>query len=156
MSAADRSDRLVAIVGAALLALYIAQAELGLQVPQLAALQHDERYKVISGSLLAGYLLYQSLMARRRLYDPVGVVFWHKLAGALAPLLLYLHASRFAYGYLLLLSSLYLTTVGLGLLHRIALRRRALFTWWLIIHLATACSLVVLSGYHAIIALAYE
>jgi hypothetical protein len=152
----DRSDRIVAIVGATLLALYIAQARLGLAIPALAALQHDERYKVISGSLLAGYLLYQSLMARRRLYDPIGVVFWHKLAGALAPLLLYLHASRFAYGYLVLLSSLYLGTVGLGLLHQVALRRRALYTWWLIIHLATACSLVVLAGYHAIIALAYE
>ena len=95
-------------------------------------------------------------MARRRFFDPVGVVFWHKLAGALAPVLFYLHASHFACGYLLLLSTLFLGTVGLGLLHHLALRRRALYTWWLILHIATACSLVVLSGYHAIIALAYE
>ena len=156
MASTDRSDRIIAIIGGALLALYLAQARLDLELPALAALQLDERYKVISGSLLAGYLLYQSLMARRRIYDPVGVVFWHKLAGALAPLLLYLHASRFAYGYLILLSGLYLGTAGLGLLHRLALRQRTLYTWWLIIHLATACSLVVLSGYHAIIALAYE
>jgi hypothetical protein len=152
----DRSDRITAIVGGALLALYVAQAQLDLQVPALAALQRDERYKVVSGSLLAGYLLYQTLMGRRRIYDQVGVVFWHKLAGALAPLLLYLHATHFAYGYLILLTGLYLGTAGLGLLHKVALRQRTLYTWWLIIHLATACSLVVLSGYHAIIALAYE
>lgn len=156
MSSPDRSDRITTIIGATLLALYVVQAKFGLVIPALAALQHNERYKVISGSILAGYLLYQSFMARRRLYDPLGVVFWHKLAGALAPLLLYLHASRFAFGYLVLLSSLYLGTVGLGLFHQVALRRRRLYTWWLILHLATACSLVVLSGYHAIIALAYE
>ena len=156
MSSTDRSDRVFAIVGGALLALYLAQARLDLELPALAALQRDERYKVISGSVLAGYLLYQTLMGRRRIYDQVGVVFWHKLAGALAPLLLYLHATRFAYGYLILLSGLYLGTAGLGLLHKLALRQRTLYTWWLIIHLATACSLVVLSGYHAIIALAYE
>ena len=156
MSSTDRTDRVVAIVGGALLALYVAQARLDLEIPALAALQRDERYKVITGSLLAGYLLYQTLMGRRRIYDQVGVVFWHKLAGALAPLLLYLHATHFAYGYLILLTGLYLGTAGLGLLHKLALRQRTLYTWWLIIHLATACTLVVLSGYHAIIALAYE
>lgn len=156
MASTERTDRVFAIVGGTLLALYVAQARLDLQVPALAALQRDERYKVISGSVLAGYLLYQTLMGRRRIYDQVGVVFWHKLAGALAPLLLYLHATHFAYGYLILLTGLYLGTAGLGLLHKVALRERTLYTWWLIIHLATACSLVVLSGYHAIIALAYE
>jgi len=156
VSSTDRTDRVVAIVGGALLALYVAQARLDLEIPALAALQRDEGYKVITGSLLAGYLLYQTLMGRRRIYDQVGVVFWHKLAGALAPLLLYLHATHFAYGYLILLTGLYLGTAGLGLLHKLALRQRTLYTWWLIIHLATACTLVVLSGYHAIIALAYE
>jgi hypothetical protein len=156
VASTDRSDRIILALGAVLLALYVVQARLGLAWPLLADLQHDERYKVASGSVLAGYLLHQSFMARRRMFDPLGVVFWHKLAGALAPLLLYLHASRFAYGYLVLLSSLYLGTVGLGLLHRPALRARALFTCWYVLHLATACSLVVLSGYHAVIALAYE
>lgn len=152
----DRTDRIAIALGAVLLAAYIAQGWLRLEWPVLATLQHDARYKVASGSLLAAYLLYQALMARRRIYDPVGVVARHKLAGALAPALLYLHASRFAYGYLLLLSSVFLGTVALGLLHRSVLRSRPLFTWWFILHLVTSSCLVVLSGYHAVIALAYE
>jgi hypothetical protein len=156
VASTDRSDRVTAFLGAVLIALYTAQGVLHLEWPLLAALQHDERHKVASGSVLAGFLLCQSLMVRRRVFDPVGVVFWHKLAGASAPLLLYLHAARFAYGYLALLSYVYLGTIGLGLLHRLAMRARPLYTCWFVLHLATASSLVVLSGYHAVIALAYE
>jgi hypothetical protein len=118
VASTDRSDRIILVLGAVLLALYVVQARLGLVWPLVVELQRDERYKVASGAVLAGYLLHQSFMSRRRIFDPIGVVFWHKLAGALAPVLLYLHASRFAYGYLVLLSSLYLGMVGLGLLHR--------------------------------------
>ena len=39
MSSTDRSDRVFAIVGGALLALYIAQARLHLEIPALADLQ---------------------------------------------------------------------------------------------------------------------
>jgi hypothetical protein len=156
MASTDRGERLSLAVGAGLLALYIAQAALGLQLPVLVRLQHDERYKVVTGCVLAAYLLHQSLMARRRVFDPVGVVRWHKLAGACAPLLLYLHASRFAYGYLFLLSMLFLGTVGLALLHRVSLRARTVYAWWFVLHIVTASCLVVLSGYHAVLALAYK
>lgn len=158
MSASDRSDRIVLVVGALLLALYVVQGWLGLEWPALARLQADKVYKVASGTLLACYLLHQAFVGRRRLYDPIGALFWHKLAGACAPLVLYLHASRFAYGYLLLLSIGFVTTIALGLAHRAVLRThvRALYTWWFILHLATSSSLLVLGGYHVAIALAYE
>ena len=110
MAAGERGDRIAFAAGAALLALYVAQAWFHLEWSLLATLQRDERYKVASGSILASYLLYQSLMARRRVFDPVGVVVWHKLAGAFAPVVFYLHASRFAPGYLLLLSSVFVGT----------------------------------------------
>ena len=156
MSSSDRGDRVCLAIGAGLLALYIAQAALGLEVPVLVRLQHHERYKVVTGCVLAAYLLHQSLMARRRIYDPVGVLVWHKLAGACAPLLLYLHASRFGYGYLFLLSVLFVGTVGLALLHRVSLRARTVYAWWFVLHIVTASCLVVVSGYHAVVALAYR
>lgn len=158
MSASDRSDRIILVVGAVLLVLYVAQGWLGLEWPALARLQANQVYKVTSGVLLACFLAYQMLVGRRRLYDPIGALFWHKLAGACAPVVLYLHATRFSYGYLLLLSIGFVTTIALGLAHRAVLRAhlRALYTWWFILHLATSSSLLVLGGYHVAIALAYE
>ena len=156
MAAGDRTDRIFIGLGAALLGAYVAQACVGLELPGLRALQDHDRYKVASGCVLAFYLLHQSLMARRRVFAPISVVFWHKLLGALAPVVLYLHASRFAYGYLLLLTSTFLCTAAFGLLHRAVLRVRWLYAFWFVVHIATAASLVVLSAYHAVIALAYE
>lgn len=158
MAATERSERIIFALGTLLLAMYVAQARLGLEWQLLARAQENQPYKVISGCVLAFYLLHQSFMARRRLYAPISVLYRHKLAGALAPLLLYLHASRFAYGYLLLLSIVFVGTVGLGLLHRPVLRTHArwLYTWWFVLHVATSSSLVVLAGYHGVIALAYE
>lgn len=158
MAGSERSDRITVAVGVVLLAAYLGQAWLALEWPWLARMQADDTYKVGSGLVLAGYLLRQSFMGRRRLRDPIGVLFWHKLGGALAPLVLYAHASRFAYGYLLLLVLMYLGTAMSGLLHRQVLRSHArkLFTVWFIIHVTTSASLVVLSGYHIVIALAYE
>lgn len=156
MAQSDRSDRIFVIVGATLLVGYVAQGIAGVQWPLLARAQANETYKVASGCVLAIYLLHQAFMARRRVFDPIGVVYWHKLAGALAPLVLYAHASKFGYGYLLLLASLFVVTIACGLLHRVAVRARWLFTTWFVVHVATSASLVVLSGYHVVIALAYE
>ena len=156
MSASDRSDWVIGGIGTTLLALYVAQACVGFEWPHLASLQQDDRYKVTSGCVLALYLLHQSFVARRRIFAPITALFWHKLAGALAPVILYLHASHFGYGYLLLLSSAFIGTIGLGLFHRFAMRARWLFTAWFVLHVATVSTLLVLGGYHAVIALAYE
>ena len=53
MAASDRSDWLITGIGTGVLALYIAQGLLDYEWPMLAALQHDDRYKVTSGCVLA-------------------------------------------------------------------------------------------------------
>ena len=98
MAAGERSDQITFVVGAGLLAMYVAQGLIGLEWHALARLQQNEIYKVISGCVLACYLLYQWFVARRRVFDPVGALFWHKLAGACAPAVVYLHASQLGYG----------------------------------------------------------
>ncbi|MBA3539704.1 MAG: hypothetical protein H0T79_08735, partial [Deltaproteobacteria bacterium] len=106
------------LVGGLTLAAYVAQAQLGLVWPWLVSLQADDTYKVGSGLVLSGYLIFQWSVASRRQWDPGGALWRHKLGGALAPVVLYLHASRFAYGYLLLLALAYLITAFVGLLNR--------------------------------------
>lgn len=158
MAASERSDRITFVIGTTLLVMYVAQGLVGLEWQPLARVQQDDVYKVVSGCVLACVLLHQWLLGRRRLFDPIGAVVSHKLVGAFAPAVLYLHTSRFGYGYLLLLSIGFIGTMGLGLLHRPVLRARArsLYTWWFILHVATSASLLVLGGYHVVIALAYE
>lgn len=149
-------DRWVSALGAVLLVAYLVQARFELAWPWLARQQADDTYKIVTGALLAGYLLWQWSVRNRRLLDAVGAVRRHKLGGALAPVVLYVHASRFAYGYLLVLALSYLSITAIGLLHRFALRRRTLFAVWFVIHVATVTMLMALVAYHVVIALAYE
>jgi hypothetical protein len=149
-------DRWVVLLGVTLLLSYIVQARFELVWPWLARQQANDTYKILTGSMLAGFLLWQWSLGNRRQVDPVGAVRRHQLAGAFAPLALYIHASRFAYGYLLVLALGYLGITAIGLLHRVAVRRRGLFVWWFVIHVATVTMLLLVVAYHIVIALAYE
>lgn len=144
------------MVGLVLIAAYVVQAWFGLAWPWLAHHQDDDTYKAISGCVLAGYLGWQWWLGARRLVDPVGAVRRHKLAGACAPLVLYAHAARPGYGYLLVLAAGYLSVAFVGLLHGAAMRARRVFALWFIVHVATATLLLILGAYHVVIAIAYE
>jgi len=154
----ERRDRVITALGLVLLAAYVAQAALRLDVPWLLALQAGDPYKFASGGVVAGYLYFQWRIGTRRLFDPKRAVTRHKLLGALAPVVLYAHACRFAYGYLLLLAVVYLGMIVVAFANGPLLRyhTRRLFTAWFVIHVASAVALLVLGAYHAVIAIAYE
>ncbi|MEJ7600754.1 MAG: hypothetical protein WKG01_22810 [Kofleriaceae bacterium] len=145
------NERTILVLGSLLFAAYVIQG-LAFEWPWLLEIQATDTYKVVSGLGLTIYLYFQWSMRRHR------QVVWHKLGGALAPLVLYVHASKFGYGYLLLLGLIYLGTMLIGLLHKpvVELKSRSLFTTWFIVHLSTSIILVMLGGYHVVIALAYE
>lgn len=145
------SDRTIVRLGCVLFVAYLISV-LFVEWTWLVQLQRDDTFKIITGLGLAVYLHQQWSMighrdARR-----------HKLGGALAPIVLYLHASRFGYGYLTLLALIYLGAMASGLLHGpvVQLRAKWLFTLWFVVHVATSVILVMLGGYHVIVALAYE
>jgi hypothetical protein len=156
--ARQRHDGLLALIAIGLLAAYLLQAILGLEVSWLVRLQDADLYRAFTGLLLATYLVFQARLGARRLRDPAGSVSRHKIYGAFAPLVLYVHTSRFGYGYLLVLVLMYLGTMVFGLLHRpvLALRARTLFTVWFVMHVAMSTLLVVFGAYHVVVALAYE
>ena len=138
-------------LAAVLLVAYVVQAAVRLEWPWLVALQAQDAFKVATGCLLVIYLWLQwSIAAHRR--------HLHSWLGAFAPVVLYLHATHFAFGYLVWLAAVYLGIGAIGLLHRpiVARRARALFTWWFVIHLALSALLIVLAVYHVVIAVAYE
>jgi hypothetical protein len=156
--ARQRHDGIIALVALGLLAAYVLQASLGLEVSWLVHMQEGTRYRALTGLLLAGYLVFQARLGARRLRDPAGSVSRHKIYGAFAPLVLYVHTSRFGYGYLLVLVMMYLGTMLFGLLHRpvLALHARTLFTVWFVMHVAMSTLLIVFGAYHVAVALAYE
>ena len=144
-------ERTILVLGSLLFAAYVIQG-LAFEWPWLLEVQDTDTYKVASGLGLSIYLYSQWSMRRHR------HVAWHKLGGALAPLVLYVHASKFGYGYLLLLGLVYLGTMLIGLAHKpvVELKSKGLFTTWFIVHVSTSVILVVLGGYHVVIAIAYE
>jgi hypothetical protein len=137
-------------VGLALLAAYLGQAVAHLDLPWLTRMQAHDSFKLATGCVLVVYLWLQWFLATRRRV--------HTALGALAPAVLYLHTTRFAFGYLAWLVTVYLGVAAVGLLHRpiVAHRARALFTAWSITHLALSVLLIVLAAYHVVIAIAYE
>ena len=138
-------------LAAAMLAAYLGQAIAGLEVSWLVELQTQQTYKLLTGAVLIAFLGMQWWFATRRR----GLHVW---LGAIAPAVLYMHATHFAYGYLAWLVSVYLGVVAVGLVHRpiVARRARRMFVAWYVSHLALSVLLVVLAGYHVVIALAYE
>jgi hypothetical protein len=118
-------------------------------------------YKAASGSLLAGFLCFQWLLAllrvnrwaraARALYS------WHQTAGAFSPVLLFLHSTRLGFGYLLVLSTVYVANNVVGLVSPSAFPRlKILLPFWVISHIALSVLLVAMVVYHVGTVLYFE
>ncbi|HMI87855.1 MAG TPA: hypothetical protein VK550_27420 [Polyangiaceae bacterium] len=141
--------------------LFLAQIDLGFEWRPLSDWQGHTWYKVVSGSLLGGFVCFQWLLALLRvnrwaraaktLYP------WHKNAGALSPVLLFLHSTRLGFGYLLVLSTVYMANNVVGLVSPATFPRlKTIMPFWLIAHIALSVLLATLVVYHAWTALYYE
>jgi hypothetical protein len=163
-----------AIVGGlafGLMAALVLQDVYGLKIPTLEALQRDGTWKLVTGGLLVAFLGFQWTLAALRMRGAKSLglhLRWHRLAGALGPVLFFAHASRFGYAYLAALSGLFLGNILLGaaapLLQRLPRRRedkraswgKLVATGWPIAHVAASVLTVVLTAVHAVLAAWYE
>lgn len=155
-------NRPITVLGGVLLALYLLQAALGLEWTWLAEQQGEETFKRWSGVLLLCYLAQQWWLSvgRWRGWARQAKKSYrtHQWMGALAPAFLYAHSMRLGYGFLLLLSTVYLGNLVVGLSHRTVSRppRRRLGTPWMVVHIAASLLVTVLALYHAWIVVWYE
>jgi cytochrome b561 len=147
--------------GIAMWLLFFEQLELGFEWRPLSAWQGQTWYKIASGSVLAGFVCFQWLLAllrvnrwaraARALYP------WHQTAGAFSPVLLFLHSTRLGFGYLLALGTVYVANNVLGLVSPSTFPRlKMLAPFWVIAHVALSVLLTALVVYHAWTALYYE
>jgi hypothetical protein len=138
----------------------LAQALLAIEWPLLARWQEIESYKLSSGALLAAFLLGQWFLTLARVRGwrlARGAHVWHQRLGAVAPVFLFAHSTRFGFGYLLMLSGVFLLNTCLGCLSpRVLPRLRGYFKVWLPAHIALSVTLVILAGYHGWVALYFE
>jgi hypothetical protein len=141
--------------------LFLEQLVLGTEWGPLSVWQQHRLYKAASGSLLAGFLCFQWLLAllrvnrwaraARALYS------WHQTAGAFSPVLLFLHSTRLGFGYLLVLSTVYVANNVVGLVSPSAFPRlKILLPFWVISHIALSVLLVAMVVYHVGTVLYFE
>jgi hypothetical protein len=140
---------------------FLGQLGVDLEWRPLSDWQRLGWYKGASGALLGGFVAFQWLLALLRVNRSMraarALYSWHQTAGALSPVLLFLHSTRMGFGYLFVLSTVYAGNNVLGLVNPAAFPRLKTFVpFWVVAHIALSVLLTVLIGYHVWTAVNYE
>ena len=152
------------VVTGILFALYVAQGLLDIPFPWLDSLQGTSPYRQWSGSAVAVFVSLQLLLplARierlSRLAKPLLNI--HRMVGVLGPIILYFHAADFGYGYLALLSGVYIANGLVGAADkqifdgRVAQARWV--RWWLPLHIILSMGLIGVMLFHIFTVFAFQ
>ncbi len=142
-------------IGTILLVAYVVQHLFDLKWQWLYELQLEESYKRWSGLAVALFIAFQWLLTLTRVWKRIrhySVKFtkWHKWIGAFSPILFYIHAMEFGYGYLALLSYLFFANMLLGVvnLDTIKSHKNWIFQSWMITHVAFSIIITFLMVFH--------
>ena len=159
----DSRDRALAtaLLGLILWAIFLEQLWLQVEWPALRAWQSRFPYKIATGVALGAFLSFQWLLALCRVSGFVRAAkalhAWHQTMGALAPVFLFLHSTRLGFGYLVVLSGVYIANGIVGLVSPSAVpQNRSVMSAWTVAHISLSVLLAALAGYHAWTALYYE
>jgi hypothetical protein len=161
-SATDAQATPWVAAGMIFLIVYVVQATTGWHWSWLASLQEIELYKQITGLALTLLFLMQWRLTAARMEGDIQNarrrLITHRNWGAIAPLLLLLHASEFGYAYIRVLCLAFLALISLGLLHQSVTRLNQpwVITGWMVLHVALATMLICLIGYHGFNSFYYE
>jgi len=143
------------IIGLFLLAAFFIQFLLKLDWPWLTNLQKGEMYKRWSGLVLALLITFQWLLTLSRVIKKYRkhsqkITLLHKWAGALSPLIFYVHSVGVGYGYLALLAYLFFANALLGYINLDVIKSTSelLFKGWMISHVAFSIIITILMFFH--------
>jgi hypothetical protein len=121
--------------------------------PLLVKLQAEQLYKQLSGAALLVYFALQWTLsvARVRHWPRASRSLFtlHQNLGAFGPALLYLHASKWGFGYLGLLTGALFVNHALGIVRTGSLLPRWSIGLWTVLHIALSVVTVALASYHA-------
>jgi hypothetical protein len=120
--------------------------------PLLVELQAERVYKQLSGAALLVYFAAQWALsvARVRHWPQASRSLFslHQNLGVFGPALLYLHASKWGFGYLGVLTGVLFANHALGIMRSGALLPRWSIGLWTVLHIALSLVLVALASYH--------
>lgn len=142
-------------LGLILLFLFGLQLILDLPWAWLAKLQANQDYKRWSGLAVTLLLVFQWLLSLFRTKknwrkNAQKMLNAHKWVGALTPVIFYAHAMQAGYGYLALLTYVFLANTLLGYLNLETLKNNSeiLFKGWMITHVALSSIISILVLLH--------
>jgi methionine sulfoxide reductase heme-binding subunit len=145
-----------------LLLVFVVQEAFELRWTFLMEMQKSELFKNYTGLALVIYIIHQwrlsLLRTQGRMHDARSHYPRHKQAGVWATPVFYFHSVQLGYGYLCLLSLVYLGNVGLGVFNpeTVRIRKKWFYHTWLVAHISFASFLVMLISYHIFIAFSYK
>ena len=143
------------IVGLIFLVLYVIQFVFEIEWNWLELLQQKEMYKRWSGLVLALFIAFQWLLTVTRVQKKLRTYALkmnnlHKWVGAISPLFFYAHCTKLGYGYLLLLSYIFLANTFLGYINLDVIKNKSEFVFktWMITHVAFSIIITILMFFH--------
>lgn len=150
-------------LGLGLFFAFLLQELFQLKMPWLEALQSQESYKIYSGLFVVFYMIFQFIMPYNKSCETphayADTYQQHKLRGALAPLVFFVHSTQFGVGYLLMLSVVYFSNLLVGLFNheRVSnpILRISYFKIWLPTHIVLSVVTVALIAFHIYVVVSY-
>jgi len=151
-------------VGSILFICFLIQDFFNLKIPALETLQLQEYYKRWTGYALLAYFTFQWSYPLVRLAREnkhfIGYQKLHKMWGAFAPAVFYVHSTHFGYAYLSVLSITYLVNFFLPLCNKdnfqSLFENQVIYKTWLGTHVFLSVFVTSLMFYHVYIAFSYS
>jgi sulfoxide reductase heme-binding subunit YedZ len=142
-------------IGLILLLLFLIQFVMDFKWDWLYNLQQDEMFKRWSGLGLSLFIAFQWSLTLCRIIKKFKkyafkITNFHKWIGAISPLLFYLHSMELGYGYLALLSYVFLTNTLIGYFNLDVIKstHKTLFKGWMIVHVVYSIIITLLMVFH--------
>ncbi len=151
------------LLGLALFLAFLVQLVLKLEWHWLYELQQGEMYKRWSGLVLAIFIAFQWVLSLTRTVKKwrsyaMQMQRIHKWIGALSPLFFYIHCMELGYGYLALLSYIFIANTLLGYFNLDVIKNNSefLFKGWMISHVALSLIVTLLMVFHIVMVFYYK
>ncbi len=150
-----KNQKTITIISLVLFCGYILQEVLDLKITALENLQQRELFKRWSGFAVALFILFQWFLTFTRITPKlkkhsIKLTAIHKWLGAFSPLLFYIHATSFGYGYLAVLSYIFFTNLLLGTINLdvIKSQKEWIFKGWMIAHVGLSMLITIILFLH--------
>lgn len=150
-----KNQKAITIIGLVLFCSYVLQDILALKITPLEQLQSQEMFKRWSGLAVALFIAFQWFLTFTRIIPKLRkhslkLTEIHKWIGAFSPILFYIHATTYGYGYLALLSYVFFTNMLLGAINLdiIKSQKEWIFKGWMIAHVSLSMLITAILFLH--------